>query len=136
MGFFAHGTTFSFGGSAVGGLTGIDLPDQSRDSVDLTDHDSGGVREFVAGLVDAGAVQLSGNNVPADTGQAALLTNFAPSGGATAACVITLANAAGSTISFGAFVNGMGGSAPFDSKGTWTASVKISGKVTVVSAPT
>lgn len=130
MGLFAHGTTLSIGGTAIGGLNNIGLPDESKDDVEITDHDSDGDREFTPGLRDGGTIAFDGNHDVADAGQLALVTNF-DADSTTAAFVITLPGGTGArTYSFTGYVNAMGGDAPFDDRATLTGSIKVTGAVT------
>ncbi|HSH45232.1 MAG TPA: phage tail tube protein [Longimicrobiales bacterium] len=132
---FAHGTTFTVGGDAVGGLTNISLPEQTKGEVDLTDHDSGGDVEFVGGLRDNGSVTLEGTNIPTDTGQQALRTNYEADSDVVA-CVIELPDGTttGTQYSFDGVVTGLGGENPYDDKATFTATIRVSGAVTVTPA--
>lgn len=130
MGIFAHGTTMSIGGTDIGGLNNIGLPDESKDDVEITDHDSEGDREFTPGLRDGGTIAFDGNLEVADTGYLALVTNF-DADATTAAFVITLPGGAGArTYSFTGYVNALGGDAPFDDRATLTGSIKVTGAVT------
>lgn len=124
---FAHGTTISFGGTNVGGIENIGLPEQSKDDVELTDHSSAGDREYVPGLREGGTVGLEGNNLPADAGQMALRANY-DADGTDGAVVITLPN--GTTYTFDGYVNALGGDNPFDAEASFTASIKVTGAVT------
>lgn len=131
--FFAHGTAITVGGTAVAGLTAISLPDESKDDVETTSHDSDGDRSYLPGLRDGGTVTLEGNLLPEDAGQDALRTNYDADDGTTAAFVITLASSAATTAvtySFTGYVNALGGDTPFDDKGSFTASIKVTGTVT------
>lgn len=129
--FFAHGTTITFGGTAIGGLETITLPDQSKDDIDVTNHDSAGDREYLPGLREGGVVALTGKLLAEDAGQDALRTNF-DAGATTATVVITLAAAAAATAvtyTFTGYVNGLGGEAPFDDAGAFSASIKVASAV-------
>jgi predicted secreted protein len=128
MSIFAHGTTFSIASTAVGGLTGISLPDQSRDAVEVTDHGSTGNRDFIPGLRDGGTVTLEGEQRPADAGQLALRTNY-EAASTVATCIITLPVTPAVTYTFSGFVTAMGGDNPHDDKATFSASVKVTGAV-------
>lgn len=126
---FAHGTTFSIDGVEVGGLRNIGLPEQSRDDVDLTDHQSNFDREYVPGLREGGTVALEGINIPGDAGQQALRANF-DADNEVVECVITLPVTPAVTYTFDGYVNALGGSNPYDAEADFTASVKVTGKVT------
>jgi len=47
----------------------IDGPNQTRDSIEVTSHDSGGWREFIGGLRDGGEVSFSVNLIPGESTQ-------------------------------------------------------------------
>lgn len=129
--FFAHGTAISIGGTAIAGLTAITLPDETRDDVETTSHNSTGDRSFLPGLRDSGTVTIEGNLLVDDAGQTALRTNY-DADNTTAAFVITLASSAAATAvtyTFTGYVSSLGGDTPFDDKGTFTASIKVTGSV-------
>jgi predicted secreted protein len=123
---WGHGTTFSVGGVAVGGLTSITIPEQEKGIVDVTDHDSGGDMEFLPGLRDGGTVQLEGRHISTDAGQDRVRHNYNEDD-ETLACVLTLRN--GTTYTFTAFTtNPGGGEAPYDNNPvSWSAAMKITG---------
>ena len=51
----------------VAGIAEITPPEQSRDSIDISTHGSGGVREFLPGpLLDNGEITLDLNWIPGD----------------------------------------------------------------------
>jgi hypothetical protein len=129
--FWAHGTEMMVDSTPIGGMTALSLPQQSREQVELTAHDSEGWREFVDGLRDGGTVSVTCRFDPEDAGQAALLANF-NTRNTMMACVVTLPDDAGSgdfSISFDAFVLDTGGSLPFDQAGEATFTLKIDGLV-------
>jgi hypothetical protein len=136
--FWAHGTTVSFDSVAIGGLTSIGLPEPTRGQVDVTDTNSGAVREFVAGMQDAGELTLEGILDFTDAGQAELRTNIGDPD-ALREVVITLpSRASGSsdviTIQFDAFVlTAPGGTLPLvdETAPTFTATLKVSGAITI-----
>jgi predicted secreted protein len=132
--FWAHGTTVTFGSVAIGGLIAVGLPAQSKEEVELTDHGSAGWREFVPGLRDGGNVTLGMRLKPSDVGQAALRANFTADG-VTEEVVITLPGDPENsefqlTFTFDAYVQDIGGEAPFDGAGDYTATLRIDGVVT------
>lgn len=130
---FAHGTKFSIGGVEVGGLENISLPEQSKDDVDLTNHQSQGDREYVPGLREGGTVTLEGQNLPADPGQEACRANY-DADNQIEECVITLPVTPAVTYTFDGYVNALGGENPFDDKATFTASIKVASKVVKATA--
>jgi hypothetical protein len=132
---FANGTTFSIGGDLVGELTGISLPDRSRDEVETTAHGDTD-RTYVAGLRDGGSVTLEGRLAmgAGNVGQTAIEANYAAaSSAATEAMVITLPDNAGisaTTFTFNGFVTSINGDLPMDDVGSFSVTIKVSGAVT------
>lgn len=132
--YHAHGASVTIGGTAIGGMATIGLPDETRGEVEVTDHDSGGDREYLPGLRDAGSVTLEGRHDPEDTGQVALRTNY--NGSASAQVVITLPGASATTspvtYTFDAFVTALGGelAGDGDDPGNFSATLKVDGAVT------
>lgn len=133
--FWAHGTSVSIGGSDIGGLTSVSLPSQARGEVDVSDADSGGVAEFIPGLLDNGTVELEMRLDVDDTGQQALITNLGAS--ATASVVITLPTTAAATspvtYTFDAYVQDLSGdlAQTGNEAGMRTATLRVSGAVTI-----
>ena len=121
----SFGTTVTVGGTAVGGLTDIQISGADRNFPDVTNHGStGGYKEVVAGLKEPGTCELTYLFDDADTGQDALRT-----GGDTAvAVVVTLPNS--KTASFSAFIGTPTLGVPLDDAVTQTCSLKITGAVT------
>jgi predicted secreted protein len=75
----AFGTTltYSTGSKVVGEITSMTAPELTQDTIEMTSHDSTDrYREFIGGLRDGGELTISGNSVPADEGQAQILTHF------------------------------------------------------------
>lgn len=132
MGFWAHGTTIVFNEIKIGKPTSIGLPEQSKEEVETTSHDSEGWREFVAGLRDGGTVALTCRIDPDDAGQEELWTNFNADGDTSKETVITLPEYGGSnlTLTFDSWVIDTGGDAPFDDAGEITFTLRITGLVT------
>lgn len=72
-GLSAHGTqlywsddpTATIEGNRIGEVTSISGPTTTVDTIDVTSHDSGGWREFVAGLGDFGELRFDVNLHPA-----------------------------------------------------------------------
>jgi len=119
----------------VEGLVSIGLPDETVGEAETTDSDSGGVREFVAGLADSGELQLEMRHIPGATGQDNLRTLKASR--AVVEFIITLPASATDdstvgTVTFDGYVNGLGGELPVaeDAAAMFTASVRVSGALT------
>lgn len=126
---FAHGTTVTIGGTAIGGLVNIGLPEQTKESVDMSDHESGGDMEFVGGLRDGGSIQLEMTVLkPANAGQTALFTNY-DADQTSAEFVITLPGTGAPVFTFDGFVTAIGGGAPHNGKATYTSTIKVTGPV-------
>jgi hypothetical protein len=135
MGFWAHGTTVQIDSTSIGGLTSVSFPQEEKDLVDITAHDSGGDREYVGGLRDGGTVDLAMRIRATDTGQQALWTNYGTNGTTLAEFIITVpadpeVSDSSFTLTFDGFVLSRGGDLPFDDAGEQTYSIKISGAVT------
>lgn len=77
-----RGTVFKIGDGAtpevflsVGRVFSIGEVKRTRDTIDVTTHDSAGdYKEFIGGVLDAGNVQVQYRFAPGDAGQAALQT--------------------------------------------------------------
>lgn len=133
--FSAHGTEVTVDSVKVEGLVAITLPDETVGEAEVTDSDSGGSREFIAGLSDNGELQLEMRYIPGAAGQANLRALKASR--ENVEIVITLPDAATDdsevgTITFDGYVNGIGGSLPVaeDEAATMTASIRVSGEIT------
>lgn len=75
MKYLPHGTTVSIGGQEIGGLMAVSIPEQTRGEAETTDTNSGGDREYIPALRDAGQLELTFRHDPDDTGQQQLRTN-------------------------------------------------------------
>jgi predicted secreted protein len=136
-GFWAHGTTIEFGGVKIGKPTSIGLPEQSKEEVEVTSHDSMGWREFVAGLRDGGTCAITCRIDPEDQGQDELWSNFNADGDTAEVTVITLPEYQGNhlTLTFNSWVLDTGGEAPFDDAGEITFTLRLTGLVTRALVP-
>jgi predicted secreted protein len=111
--------------NAIGGLTDVGLPGVDVSMIDTTTHDStGGFREYVSGLKDAGSLELTGKYDYANTGQAHLRTNP----GASATFVVTFSD--GTKATFTAFIGGYVVTNPLDDSTEFSCSCKITGGIT------
>lgn len=126
---FTKGTSLSWNGATVALLTNIGNPELSIESKDKTTHQSPGrFREFGAGLVDSGNIQISGYFAATDTtGQQAMFTDAAA--GTVREVVITGPDSLYS-FTFNAFITAIKrvGDAPIDDNYAFTASLKITGE--------
>ena len=138
--YLPHGTTVTIGSQLIGGLISVSIPDRSKGEAEITDSDSGGDREWIAGLRDGGNVEITMRHDPDDLGQIALETNYNAIGGAEVEeIVITLPAAAtaltgSQTYTFDAFVTAalhgdLGLEA--DEAAEQTATLRVDGAVTI-----
>jgi hypothetical protein len=138
--YLPHGTTVSCNSVDIGGITSISIPDRTRGEAETTDTDSGGDREYIVGLREAGTVDISFRHDPDDSGQQELDTQYdAAAGSAIIEFVITLPDAATSasgsqTYTFDGFVQ----TAPSgdlntadDEAAELSATIRVSGAVTI-----
>ena len=123
---FGKGTIFSWNGAAVAKLKNIGTPELTADSIDVTTHDSSGnIKQFVAGLLDAGSVPIDGFFDETDTaGQQAMFTDAAAR--ATRQVIITGPSSA-FTITFNAFITAIKliGDSPVDGQIPFSATIKV-----------
>jgi predicted secreted protein len=127
----AHGSTLFFDSIYVSGLTSISLPDQSKDPIEVTSHDSAGWRERVAGLRDGGTITLGARLVPEDAGQQALDDNF--NSDVDVDIVITAppdSNSNQVSWTFQGNVSATGGELPFDDAAEVSYTIQIKREVT------
>ncbi len=136
--YLPHGTTVTFGGSAIGGLISITVPERSRGVAETTDSSAAGDRSYIAGLREGGEMQLSFRHDPTDVGQLALETNYGLDGStAVKACVISLPTTAKNparTYTFNAFVTKPpAGSLGLvdDTVAVQSATIKVAGPITI-----
>lgn len=125
-----HGTTFKWNGNTVGELTNIGTPQITADSIDVTTHQSvDSFREFIPGLLNAGAVTLSGWFKASDAdGQAAMLTDMASR--TVREAIVTLPDDL-ATFTFNGFLTSWNlGEAGSDGAIPFAAEVKVTGKPT------
>lgn len=133
--FIAHGTTVSIGGTDIGGLTSLSVPDRQKGEAESTDSSSAGDREFLPGLRDGGTVEIEYRKNVEDAGQQALETNY-EADDSIEEVVITLPGTAASTspvtYTFDAFVTNISADLALESDETAmeTATLKVTGGVT------
>lgn len=128
----AFGTFLIWNYRKVLEIASISGPSQSRDTIDLTSHDSPDkFREFVAGPIAGGEISLEGNLIVGDAlGQIAFHTDM--QGGTKRNCFIVLPMAVGAALSFAALAKGFEGSYPFDEKIGLSGSLQVTGKPTLL----
>lgn len=128
----AFGTFLIWNYRKVLELASLAGPSQSRDTIELTSHDSPDkFREFVAGVIAGGEITLEGNLVVGDTpGQIAFHTDM--QGGTKRNCFIVLPMAVGGALMFAALATGFEGSYPYDDKIGLSGSLQVTGKPTLL----
>ncbi|MFA4972892.1 MAG: hypothetical protein WC683_09780 [bacterium] len=129
MGAHAFGTTIKINGDTIAELENIGGVSVRTEMADVSHHASANAfRERVAGMLDAGAVPISGNFLPTDaTGQIALQALQLTRG--TGVFVITLPAAFATTFTFTAYVEECKiGDFPINGKVPFSASLSITGK--------
>lgn len=126
------GTTETF--TTIAELTDINGPSRSKDTIDVTSHDSvDGFREFLAGLKDNGEVGMSGNWVPGDATQdetTGILAAFEDDELHNFELAVPNDDT-GITLSFAAIVMDHNVSLPMAEQGQFEATIKISGKISI-----
>lgn len=120
----------------VAGLTSIDAPPKSADTLDTTTLDSdGGYRTFTGGFKDGGEVSISGFFEPGDDGQLELDAAF--ESGEVTEFKIIFPSELGASWEFQGVVTGFtGGNASLEDLLAFEATIKVSGKPRLVTTPT
>ena len=114
--------------TAIAQVTNVTPTKYARDTVDVTDKDStGGYKEFIGGLKDAGEVSAEVNYDPAVHNT--LLDDF-DSDTPNNWQVSFPGTPTATTCTFAALLSGFAPAAPMDAKMTATITLKISGKPT------
>lgn len=125
----AFGTTFSWNGSLVAGLTAINGIELSVDTIDVTTHQSANYyKEIIPGLIDPGEVSIEGQFDYTDvSGQQAMLADL--NSRTARAGVITFPASTGSSWTFQGYITNLKiGDAPIDDKIPFSATIKPTGK--------
>lgn len=128
------GTTLNAGTEKVGGLTSIGGLELTSDTIDVTTLDSeGGYREFINGFKDAGEVAVEGFFYGGtDVGQKAMYTLF--ESGASEEFKIEFPVETGASWEFDGLVTGFSTSVDLEDPLSFSATIKVSGKPTLVTA--
>lgn len=131
----AFGTKFNWDGKQVASLNNIGGVEFNVDTVDVTTHDSeGAFKEFIAGLLDAGAVPISGFFDHEDTeGQLAMVADCAARAIKPATIIFPVSTGAQWDFN-GLITNIKVGDTPTDDGIPFSATVKVSGKPTLTIA--
>ena len=132
----AYGITFKFtpnGGSeqTVGELVDITPPAITKDVIETTAHDSGGIKTYLGGLVDFGECSITVNYDP-DGSQHAAARDLAKTvnDAADTSFTITYNDAGATTETFSGIVTGFTQETPIDDKMSATFTIKVTGSVT------
>jgi len=104
----------------------INFSGAKYDLADVTNYESGNFREWLTTLADSGEVSFSGNYVPSDSTQAALLGYF--NNGTLVDWQVTLPNALG-VITFKGYVSSLEHALPLDKEATISGKIKVTGKI-------
>lgn len=116
-----YDTTLSVDSNAIAEIISTNISGMSGDDIDITHMESpDGFREFIPGLVDGGALDVTLNYTKAQ--RAALMALWRE------VETYTVTYPDGSTDVFDGYINDFGQETPHDDKITCTASFKISGK--------
>lgn len=100
----------------------VPAPQFTAEDIDVTNQDSGGVKEFISGLKEGNEIEFVGNDVPSDEGQ----TNLSAAADAGESGTFLLSFPSGRTIEFDAAIK------TFDviednGAGAFSCKVKVSG---------
>lgn len=121
----SFGITLTLGGTAIDGLTSVQISGRDVTAIDATSHgSSGNAKEFIGGLIDNGSLELQGNFA----GDSAGLTYIEGHIGQVVAAVVTYSDA--STHLFSVIVGPPAYDNPQDDKISWSSSNKITGAIT------
>jgi hypothetical protein len=134
MGISAHGTQVTIDSTPIGGIFEISGPEEEKALIEVTDHDSGGDREYVPGLRDGGTLTLNCRYEAADDGQQALWASYGDPLNSLSTFVVTppedpTVSTDTFTLTFEGFVISRSPAFPFDDAMGMTFGIKISGAV-------
>lgn len=133
--FVARGTVIAFRTNPsasyedLAEVKSIDFSGAKYDLDDVTNYESGNFREWITTLADSGELSFTGNYVPSDDSQSALLGFF--NAGTLVSWQITLPEAAAAEqpITFDAYVSSLEHNLPLDKAASVTGKLKITGPV-------
>lgn len=131
-GFAALGSKLTVGAGAteVKETTSINVDLGTVDDVDITNNNSPDyTEESVPGIIRGGMVDIEGNFVPTDTGQAALITALQARTN-NLALVVTLIDTGAATFTGVGMVKSFKQTNPATGKAGFTCSIKVRGKLT------
>ena len=132
----AKGTVLVWNYRKILEIFNISGPAQSRDVIDVTNHDSADAfREFIVGPVNGGEISIEGNLIVGDTaGQIAFHTDV--QGGTKRNAFLVMPMSVGVALSFAAFAKGFEMDFPFDGKLGVSGSLQVTGKPTLLTTQT
>lgn len=132
----AFGTFLFWNGAKVLELTSISGPSESRNTIDVTSHDSDDqYAEYIAGVAEGGEVTLEGNLITTDSaGQVAFHTDI--QGGTKRTGFVVLPMAQGMAFTFSGIASGFSADYPYDDKMSLSGNIKITGKPTFLTTQT
>jgi len=109
-------------------IASLSGPSQSRDTIDLTSHDSvGSFKEYVASVIDGGEISIEGNFIKGDAnGQIKFHTDL--QAGTKRSCFIVMPMAVGGAWSFEAIASGFETAYPYEEKIGVSGTLKVTGK--------
>ena len=133
--FVARGTVLAFATDPsaefqqLAEIKSIDFSGAKYDLDDVTNYESGNFREWITTLADSGELSFTGNYIPSDDSQQALLGFF--NSGTLVSWQITLPEGADAEapITFNAYVSSLEHNLPLDKAATITGKLKITGAV-------
>jgi predicted secreted protein len=123
------GTLLKREGVTIAEVRSISGPSMQAETIDVTNMDSGGWREFITSLKDAGEVSFDVNFLPAGTTHLALLQDFVDSVISEYSLVWT--DAGTSTWTFDGLVTSFQPSAAIADALTASVTIKVSGAPTI-----
>ena len=120
----SFGVAVTIGGTAMTGLTDVQITGRDVTAVDTTTHEAtGGAKTFVGGLIDNGTLEITGKFDGANAGIGYLEANY----GEVAAVVVTYSDA--STHTFSVVVGAPNVTNDLDGSVEYSCSSKITGVI-------
>ncbi|MDP2363718.1 MAG: phage tail tube protein, partial [Ignavibacteria bacterium] len=128
----AHGTVLLWNWHKILELTNITGPSESRETIDITSHDSTDrYKEFVAGVASGGEVSLEGNFIKGDiNGQIKFHADI--QSGTKRTGYIVMPMAVGGSLLFEAHAKGFAPAFPYEDKIGVSGSLEVTGKPTLL----
>lgn len=124
------GTLLKRGGTTIPEVVEVSITPQ-RDNIDVTSHDSTApAKEFIAGLLDGGTVNFSGNFLPASTNQKLITTDLFATSSTTNTWSIVWIDGP-TTWTFSAIVTSFNPTGPVAGKLGYSGTLKVTGTITI-----